>query len=176
MSATANTAILNTLVNKGNTRNLNLHQAQLIVNKLIEYKFSVIQLTMGEQFKCENVQIMNLQPRAYMVMCKFAAGYIGIDSFMNHVAGAWKKSSLIFWNSTNHNCLGYPSATNVFRDKCPTPMCNRPRFGYIDVVPGGVWSCPHDRVCQRWTDEEIIKHTEEFCKKLKIEKNNYQFS
>ena len=159
-------------VNMDNTRNLNPHQGQLIVDKLIENGFSVLQVKAGNQFMCEDVQVLNLAPRAYMVLSKFTAGHVGVDSFMNHVAGAWKKPSLIFWNSTHKTNLGYPSATNVFRDKCPTPMCNRPRVGYMDVVPGGAWSCPHDNQCQRWTDEEIIKHTNEFCQKLKEVKTN----
>ena len=158
-------------ISQNNTRNLNQHQAQLIVDRLIENGFSVLQLKAGNQFACKNAQILNLPPRAYMVLSKFTAGHVGIDSFMNHVAAAWKKPALVFWNSTNYRNLGYPTAVNVYRDKCPIPMCNRPRVGYADVVPGGIWQCPHDKICQRWTDEEIIKHTEEFCKKLKGDNN-----
>lgn len=154
-------------VSMDNTRNLNPHQAQLIVDGLIKEGFSVLQIKAGNQFICKDVQVLNLSPRAYMVLSKFTSGHIGVDSFMNHVTGAWKKPALIFWNSTNHKNLGYPSATNVFRDKCPTPMCNRPRVGYPDLIPGGVWSCPYDKVCARWTDEEIIKYVDDFCKKLK---------
>ena len=156
-------------ISGNSARDLTQKQAQLVVDTLTKNNFSVLQIRAGNQFICQNTQVLNLHPRMYMILSKFTAGHIGIDSFMNHVAACWKKPALIFWNQTKFQNLGYPTATNINRDACPIPMCNRPRVGYGDIIPGGIWNCPYGKVCQKWTDDEVIKSVDEFCRGLRNE-------
>ena len=147
--------------------------AQKIVDICVKEGFNLLQIRLPHEYPLKDVMAFNNLPfRKYMALVPFISGHIGIDSAMMHAVAAFKKPSLIFWNNTNVDTLGYPYMTNINRDKCPTPMCSRPHVGMPDTVPEGGWQCPHNLICQQWSEEEIEKQVTEFLNKLKGEKQN----
>lgn len=147
--------------------------AQKIVDICTKEGFNVIQVRLPHEYQLNDVRSFdNIPFRKYMALAPFIAGHIGNDSAMMHTVAAFKKPSLIFWGNTNSTALGYPYMTNVYRDKCPTPMCARPHVGMPDLAPEGSWQCPHKSVCLQWTDEEIEKYVSEFINKIKKEAKN----
>jgi len=148
-------------------RDLLLKHAQKIVDICNEEKVNVIQIALPHEYRLKNVMTFDLPFRRFMALIPSTIGHIGIDSAMMHAAAAFKKPALIFWNQTNVNALGYPYMTNVTRNACPNPMCSRPHVGMNDLVPEGVWKCPYDMACRKWTEKEVEGHIRKFIKKLK---------
>ena len=158
-------------------RDLPLDVAQRIVDYMNSEGFTVIHVALPHEPKLNNVLALQNQPfRAYVVLLPYIKGHIGIDSAMMHAAAAFKTPSLIFWNNTNVDTLGYPYMTNVHRNVCPTPMCARPHVGMPDQVPEGGWQCPHNLACQNWTIAEVEEHLKAFVKQIKGDKHELERS
>jgi len=142
--------------------------SQKIVDIATELGFNVIHVRLPHERQLNNVMFFNNIPfRKYMALIPNISGHIGIDSAMMHAVAAFKKPGLIFWGNTNVQNLGYPCMTNVNRIDCPTPMCARPHCGMPDQVPEGAWICPENKVCQKWSIEEVEIHVRKFLTTIK---------
>jgi hypothetical protein len=145
-------------------RDLTKERAQKIVD-LLKDKYNVLHIRLPHEYALEGVRWQEAQIRQFISLMPYTRAHIGIDSVMMHAAAAFKKPGLIFWGNTNIKNLGYPHFFNVFRDKCPTPMCGRPHVGIADIVPEGGWICPYGQVCNKYEESEIEEYITQFIEK-----------
>lgn len=71
--------------------------------------------------------------------------FLGIDSFPNHVAGAFKKPAVVIFGSTSPVGSGYPTATNLWSGEDCSP-CYRE---YNAIAVHRKEPCPYAVKCQK---------------------------
>ena len=142
-------------------RDLTRQSAQRIVDSLKD-DYNVLHVRLPHEYALDNVKSIEWPFRKFITLIPFIRAHIGIDSVMMHAVAAFKKPGLIFWGNTNAHNLGYEHFFNVYREKCPTPMCGRPHVGISDIVPEGGWICPHGQVCNKYDESEIDEYIQMF--------------
>jgi len=147
-------------------RNLKKEVAEVIIREINKAGYIPFLYKQGQQYSTQKTITPQWPLRLWMVFAKRVKAYIGIDSSGMHIAASWKKPGLVFWQQTHYKNLGYPCMKHLWLEG-ELPMSNRPRVGYMDSVPGGVWEDPHDDECRNWDVDDIMKTVREFLKDLK---------
>ncbi len=147
-------------------RSLSKSVAQKLTNKLISrgYTVGVVQ---HENFPniegAERLFFPNTPVRGVIALLKFAEGFIGIDSFLQHAGAAFGKKGVVVWGGTHPKRLGYDSHKNIVKDgACKSPHCHRPDSYVFDANPNtGIWNCPFNTACLKFDADEIVSAYEE---------------
>ena len=88
--------------------------------------------------------------------------HLGVDSFSNHIAGAYKIPAVILWGSTSPLGFGYPTAKNIYKGLvCQPCYKENPE---MSKVPKG--TCETKKCMNSITVEEVVEATKE---KLNVE-------
>ena len=97
--------------------------------------------------------------------------FVGIDSFPNHVAGAFGKPAVVLFGSTSPTGSGYPTAINLWAGE-PCSPCYR-EYNSISVHPKE--PCPYGVKCQKEISiDKVIASIETILASLKPRKYHYQ--
>jgi hypothetical protein len=146
-------------------RSLPHNVAQKISNKLVSRNYTV-GVVQHENFPdiqgAERMFFPNTPVRGVVALLKYAEGFIGIDSFLQHAAAVFDKKGVVVWGGTHPKKLGYEANKNLTREACPRPFCHRPDSYVFDANPNtGIWNCPHNTKCMDYDADEIISAYEE---------------
>jgi ADP-heptose:LPS heptosyltransferase/glycosyltransferase involved in cell wall biosynthesis len=97
------------------------------------------------------------------VLVRDAELHLGVDTFTNHIAGAYKKPAVILFGSTHSLGFGYSTAKNIYKDLACQP-CFKENPS-MSKVPKG--TCSHKSCMNSITVEEVLQAA---CEQLKIER------
>ena len=149
-------------ISRMHKRALSKSVAQKLVNKLVSRGY-VVGCTQHENHPdLQDVERVFFPIRNVLVLLKYSAGFIGIDSFLQHTAAAMNVPGVVVWGGTSPKRLGYDFHCNLTKSVCPTPFCHRPNSYIFDANPSGfIWNCPHDEKCMDYDADEIIKAFED---------------
>jgi hypothetical protein len=130
-------------------RDLNIQTMQHVVNELSS-DYGFIQILKDEQPKLEGVlHFDKYSLRECFSVIKNCHMVLTIDSMSLHIAKAFNKKTVALWAATRPQCLGYEDHLNLWREACPTPLCNRPNSFLADSAPdGSPWVCPYGVPCR----------------------------
>jgi len=89
--------------------------AQKVIDKIkkVEGEYEVIYIKGEDHPELKNCKVFPLQLRQIFALANGVDKFIGVDSFLQHLAGAINKSALVFWTGTSVNNLGYSIHKNI---------------------------------------------------------------
>jgi ADP-heptose:LPS heptosyltransferase len=148
--------------------------AQKLANKLVSRNY-VVGVVQHENFPdiqgAERLFFPNTPVRGVIALLKFAEGFIGIDSFLQHASVVFNKKGVVLWGGTHPKKLGYEVNTNLTREVCKSPFCHRPDSYVFDANPNtGIWNCPYNTKCMEYDADEIINAYEDVVKDKSVKK------
>lgn len=112
-------------------RDIPPHQAQALVNVLSQ-KYHIIQFCREDQIKLQNVQHIHAPFRDMFGLIYNSQARLGIDSFMQHAAAAFDKSTTVAWITNKPVTFGYKIHKNVLPDNKLKVVNNNSVEGYIE--------------------------------------------
>jgi len=142
-------------------RSLPVSVAQDVIDKLVGEGYIIKDIGHENFPKMKKAEKVFYPVRSIMALLKWADGFIGIDSFLQHAAASpiLNRKGVVCWGGTSPKCLGYDKHINITKEDCPTPYCHRPNSYLFDVQPhGALWDCIHGVKCMKaFNAEEIVK-------------------
>jgi ADP-heptose:LPS heptosyltransferase len=112
-------------------RDIPPHQAQALVNVLSQ-KYHILQFCREDQIKLQNVQHIHAPFRDMFGLIYNSQARLGIDSFMQHAAAAFDKSTTVAWITNKPVTFGYKIHKNVLPDNKLKVVNNNSVEGYIE--------------------------------------------
>jgi ADP-heptose:LPS heptosyltransferase len=106
----------------------------------------------------EQVEHISAPIRQLFAAIKHSNKLLFIDSFAQHAAAALGRKAVVLWGSTNPKTLGYDMHTNLSRNVCDTPHCDRPNSFLFDTdFKNQPWECPYSEACMNHDVLKIVQ-------------------
>lgn len=129
------------------------------LQKMYGDKYHILSVQNKEQPRIQGMDITDMNVRSSWMLIPYAKVVISIDSMLQHVAAAFKRTSIVCWAGTNPNLLGYPVHINLRHGVCPTPECHRPNTYLYDLdATQNIWRCPYGEPCRAYDVNTLAEY------------------
>ena len=112
-------------------RDIPPHQAQALVN-VLNQKYHILQICREDQIKLQNVQHIHAPFRDIFGLILASQARLGIDSFMQHAAASFDKSTTVCWITNTPTVFGYKNHKNISPDSKLKKINTNKVEGYIE--------------------------------------------
>jgi ADP-heptose:LPS heptosyltransferase len=131
-------------------------------------KTKVVQITLNTEPQLKNVQVTNMPSRLLFPLVKYAAAFVAIDGFVNHVSAAFDKKGVVLWGGTDPSRLGYTKNTNMLiKYKCSKPFCHKTDF--YSHLGGKEMSCVDKYCCMQHNPVDVLEQVSKIMDETKVD-------